>query len=292
MIRALKLLLIFCSVAVIFAVVGFLIWALWIPAPQPQALDALSSDDSVRVDPQPWLIFRPTGGSLRTGLIIYPGARVDARAYAPLARTLATKGITVAIPSMPLNLAIFGPNKASEIITATPEIDRWFIGGHSLGGTMAADFASRNRAKVSGIILLASYPLAGSGLAAADIPVLSVYGTNDQIATVSEINESRMDLPSTTRWIEIIGGNHSQFGWYGEQPGDGQAAISREEQQRQVTQAIMDFLGRSASRQFFTDRPYNDGTRKAVAGKTASHHYDSFSLGDNSRPKQRILSDL
>lgn len=232
---------------IVFATCSFLTWALWIPKPQPEAFEALSQSESVSVGLEPHTIFRPTKRDLRIGLILYPGARVDARAYAPLAKLLAADGVTVVIPSMPLNLAVFSPNAAAAIISETEGIERWYVAGHSLGGTMAADFASRNPDRVSGLVLLASYPLAGSGLAGSDLPVVSIYGTNDQIATLSEVNASRIDLPTTTRWVEIIGGNHSQFGWYGDQSGDGTASISREEQTRQIAEAILQFINVSAA---------------------------------------------
>ncbi len=201
--RFLKQFLAVCLAASLIAMVGFVIWALWIPQPMQEALNALNSDAQVDVRSEPWLSFIPNAGSRRSGLILYPGARVDPRAYAPLGQMLAAEGITVVIPAMPLNMAIFSPGKARAVLDQTPHVDHWFIGGHSLGGTMAADFAAQNSGRISGLILLASYPLASSELAKSKMPVLSIYGSSDGVATVSEVTGAKPDLPPHTKWLEI-----------------------------------------------------------------------------------------
>ena len=97
----------------------------------PEALAALQSDSQVKVTTDPWLVFQPTQSTPTTGLIIYPGGRVDPRAYAPQARAIAEKGYLVVIVPMPLNLAVFGSGRASSVIQAYPDIEKWVIGGHS-----------------------------------------------------------------------------------------------------------------------------------------------------------------
>ncbi|MDQ3247653.1 MAG: alpha/beta hydrolase, partial [Chloroflexota bacterium] len=125
---------------ILLAVAGFVIWALWTPTPMPEALAALASDPAVQVNIDDWLVFQPAAGSATTGFIFYPGGRVDARAYAPAAHAIAATGVLVVIVPMPLNLAVFAPNRADQVITAYPAIQRWAIGGHSLGGAMAATY--------------------------------------------------------------------------------------------------------------------------------------------------------
>jgi hypothetical protein len=226
----------------VLAVLGFVGWASIVPAPMPQALEAMQSGDQVLVETGPWLVFRPADQEPSTGLIIYPGGRVDPRAYAPAARAIAAQGHLVVIVPMLLNLPILTPDKATEVIAAFPDIERWAIAGHSLGGAMAARFAHRHPDAVQGLALWAAYPAAGDDLSTQGISVVSISGTRDGLATPEEIDASRPLLPPDTRWVAIDGGNHAQFGWYGPQDGDGEASISREEQQAPIVQATLDLL--------------------------------------------------
>lgn len=226
----------------LLAVTGFVIWAGTGPEPMPEALAALESDDAVQVETDPWLTFRPAGVEPSTGLILYPGGRVDPRAYAPAARAIAEEGFLVVIPPMPLNLAFFAPDRAAEVISAFPEIKHWAVGGHSLGGAMTARFGHQNPGPVAGLALWASYPASSDDLSGQDLAVASIYGTRDGVATVEEISASRPLLPPDTQWAAIEGGNHAQFGWYGPQSGDNEATISREEQQAQIVAATLELL--------------------------------------------------
>ena len=223
---------------------AFVVWASVAAAPMPEALNALQSDDQVQVETEPWLIFRPDGDEPAVGLVLYPGARVDPRAYAPTARAIASGGYLVVIAPMPLNLAFFAPDQAAEVMAAFPEIERWAVGGHSLGGAMAARFSYKNPDGVEGLVLWAAYPASTDDLSDYSIAVTSIYGTMDGLATGSKIAASRPLLPSSTAWAAIEGGNHAQFGWYGEQSGDGIATISREEQQQQIVAATLALLAR------------------------------------------------
>jgi dienelactone hydrolase len=221
---------------------GFVIWASTAAAPMPEALEALQSDSQVQVETDPWLVFRPVGDDPAVGLILYPGARVDPRAYAPAARALAQEGYLVVIAPMPLNLAIFAPDRAAEVMAAFPEVDRWALGGHSLGGAMSARFAYQNPEAVQGLVLWAAYPASTDDLSSHSLAVTSIYGTRDGLATGDKIAASRPLLPLDTSWVAIEGGNHAQFGWYGSQSGDNTATISREEQQDQIVAATLSLL--------------------------------------------------
>jgi pimeloyl-ACP methyl ester carboxylesterase len=176
------------------------------------------------------------------GLIIYPGGRVDPRAYAPIAHSIAAQGYLVVIVPMPLNLAVFGANRAAAVIQAFPDIQRWVIGGHSLGGSMAALYTDKNREQINGLALWASYPASSNNLSDSNLKVTSIYGTQDGLATKDKIDASRALLPADTTWVPIEGGNHGQFGWYGDQPGDNPATISRQDQQAQILQATLELL--------------------------------------------------
>jgi len=221
---------------------GFVLWANTTPAPMPEAQAALQSDAQVEVETQPWLVFRPADKAPTTGLIFYPGGRVDPSSYAPAARAIAAEGYLVVIPSMPLNLAVMAPGTASEVMTAFPEIDQWAVGGHSLGGSMAANFAKKHPEAVDGLVLWASYPASSDNLSSSAVKVTSIFGTRDGLATGEKIEASRPLLPADTTWVAIEGGDHAQFGWYGPQSGDNPATISREEQQQQTIKATLQLL--------------------------------------------------
>jgi dienelactone hydrolase len=214
----------------------------------PDALAALQSDASVTVYAERWLTFEPADRTPQAGLILYPGAFVDPRAYAPVARAIADAGYRVVLVPMPLNLAVLGADRARAVQDAFPEVDIWAIGGHSLGGAMAARFAYQSPDAVRGLVLWASYPAPSNDLSGRALAVASIYGTQDGLASVSEIDASRALLPPDTAWTPIQGGNHAQFGRYGPQAGDGEATISHDEQQAQIVAATVELLERIAAR--------------------------------------------
>ncbi len=189
-----------------------------------------------------WLVFQPADSVPEAGLVLYPGGRVDYRAYAPLARAIAQEGYLVVVPRMPLNLAVLAPAVAQDIITAFPEIEHWSVGGHSLGGAMAAQFAGQNPELVQGLVLMAAYPAGSLDLSTSEIQAVSIYGSLDGVAPPERILAAGGQLPPSTEFVEIRGGNHAQFGWYGPQSGDNQAEISRADQQDQTVAAVIALL--------------------------------------------------
>jgi hypothetical protein len=238
----LKILAVALAVLIV-AVLALAGW--WLANPytaMPEVSPAFMPDSIVKVERSDWLIFEPRNEPIDTGLIIYPGGRVEPEAYAPAARSIAEQGILVVIPPMPFNLAVMAPNAAQEIIGRFAEIDHWAIGGHSLGGSMAARFASRHPDTVEGLVLWASYPAQADDLSGLPLNVISIYASEDQLATPQEILASEALLPADSRLLLIDGGNHAQFGWYGPQSGDGQAKISREAQQQIIIEATMELL--------------------------------------------------
>jgi pimeloyl-ACP methyl ester carboxylesterase len=208
----------------------------------PEALPALQTNTQVEVEKNGWIEFKPKTGEPSTGLIIYPGGRVHPASYAPIAQGIAEKGYLVAIIPMPLNLAVFGINRASQVIEAHPEISHWVVGGHSLGGAMAARYSHDHPDLIDGLVLWASYPASSDDLSKSRLKVLSISGSQDGLSTQGKILETAPLLPEDTSFLEIQGGNHAQFGWYGPQPGDGTAAISRQDQQEAIIQATDEFL--------------------------------------------------
>ena len=97
------------------------------------------------------------GPSEDSALIFYPGAKVEETAYAPLLHRIAEGQMDVCLVKMPFHLAVFDRNAAEKVI---PQYDyeKWYIGGHSLGGAMAALHASDRGDFYKGIFLFASYP--------------------------------------------------------------------------------------------------------------------------------------
>jgi dienelactone hydrolase len=140
----------------------------------------------------------------------------------------------VSIVRMPLSLAVFGIDRADEVISAYPDMRYWVIGGHSLGGSMAAAYARSHSDNVQGVAFWASYPATSDDLSTTDLKGLSTYGSNDQVLDMDTFNAAVSHLPHGTIMQVIQGGNHAQFGNYGPQPGDGIATISAADQQAQA----------------------------------------------------------
>ncbi len=220
---------------------AFLIWAGNPMEVMPEAHVALQGSTSVSVEQEDWLVFHPSDMN-GTGLILYPGARVGVESYAPQALEIASQGYLVVIVPMPLNMAVFDINAADAVLRAFPEVKHWAIGGHSLGGAMAAQYMAAHAGEIEGLVLWASFPASSNDLSKLPIHVTSISASLDAFSTPDKIEASRPILPADTTWVVIEGGNHSQFGWYGLQPGDNPAVISREEQTQQIADATIALL--------------------------------------------------
>ncbi len=234
-------LLVLVGVVVVAAVGGYL-WLSSSLRPMPEALAALHSAANVRVTTDAWGVFEPRARKPRVGLIIYPATRVDWRAYAPSALAIAGKGFLVVIVPMPMNLAALGAERAEAVIQKYRGVRAWAIAGHGEGGAMAARFAVRHPRAVRALILWAARSPAGDSLGSSRISVLSISADRDGLVTPVVLRESASLLPASTRWVTIKGGNHAQFGWYGEQSRDGKALISRQQQQAKVVRATLEML--------------------------------------------------
>ena len=175
-----------------------------------------------------------------TGIIFYPGGKVEYTAYAPLMRDFAEEGYFCAVVKMPFNLAVLDSNAAKEVKEAHPEITHWIIGGHSLGGVMAAKYAAIS--DFDGLFLLAAY--ANTDMSDKDIAVVSVYGDADGVLNMDEYEASKSNLPADMIEHVIKGGNHSQFGSYGLQEGDNEASISAEEQRAEAVRFVLEKLAK------------------------------------------------
>ena len=184
------------------------------------------------------IVFYPDGA--RTGVIFYPGGKVEYTAYIPLMQHLAEEGIMTALLKMPFNLAVLDVNAAGKTVEAYPEIEEWYIGGHSLGGSMAASYLEKNPDTFKGLLLLGSYSTAD--ISSYNVSVLSVYGSEDGVMNRVKYENSKANLPKEFSEIVIDGGCHAYFGLYGEQDGDGVATISPEQQINETARLILDFI--------------------------------------------------
>lgn len=173
------------------------------------------------------------------GFIFYPGGKVEYTAYEPLMLACAEQGILCILLEMPFNLAVLDMNAADGIIEQFPEIENWYIGGHSLGGSMAASYVSKNVDYFDGLILLASYSTAD--LSETDLYILSVYGSEDKVLNREKYKEYRTNLPDNFEEVVLDGGCHAYFGMYGEQAGDGTPTLKNEEQITLTANKIIEF---------------------------------------------------
>lgn len=175
-----------------------------------------------------------------TGLIFYPGGLVESEAYIPLMSALANEGILCVLIDMPLELAVLDVNAADGVMEEFPHITEWYIGGHSLGGSMAASYLADNEEAFRGLILLASYTT--DDISDTGVDVLSLYGSLDGVLDMERYEKYKANLPSDYTEYVIEGGNHAYFGMYGEQSGDGEAVILPETQIDVTADRILRFV--------------------------------------------------
>lgn len=192
------------------------------------ATNMIETSDNIKIDDDMIIIGEEEA---KEAIIFYPGGKVEYTSYVPILEKLNKEtGLTCILVKMPFNLAVFDVYKADDVMKKFPNVSTWYIGGHSLGGAMASDYASKNKDKVDGLILLASY-------------IYGDFSEDDTITVYGKLDtgvEEKIDY--TKNVVGIDGGNHAQFGNYGEQKGDAKATISREEQQDIAVTAIKDAL--------------------------------------------------
>ena len=233
-------------IAVFIVLIGLSIWgiswATFARPPLPEAVSALKNDELVEVTEAPWLTFTPSQAIPDTGFIFYPGGRIDPKGYASLMKAIANEGYLVVVPEMPINMAVFDANVADEIVAAHPEISNWAIGGHSVGGTMAAQYTNTHPDMIDGLAIWASYPADSANLSDSNLPVILIYGTEDPRVNDSSVEARQHLLPDDTSYVRIDGGDHHQFGDYEIKPEEHHAVIERAKQQEIIIQATLNLL--------------------------------------------------
>lgn len=223
-----------CAVTLVGAI-AVLAWVRQTVPVANSARIALDSDEAVIVSITDWLVFRPRDGDPVTGLVFYPAARAAPVAYAPLLRALAARGHLVVLCPMPLNLALFATDCATRVMPRFREIRHWVVGGHGLGGTMAAEFVARHPGNAAGLVLWAAMPAWYTDLATQDIPVLLAYGGRDPDAAPEAVAAARLQLPVRTVEASIPDADRWSFGAFA-------AAVRHEDQQAILLDATDAFL--------------------------------------------------
>jgi hypothetical protein len=236
--KILRNILIALAVILVVAVIGIAIYVQPLQAKE-SAKAAVASTETVKViDSGDQIVFMPFK-TPKTGLIFYPGAKVDPAAYSESLRTIAEAGYAVFLEKFPLNFAIIQPNRADDVIAKNPSITNWAIAGHSLGGASACLYTNTSR-KVKALIFWAAYCDKSFDLSKrTDVQVTSISGSLDALATPEKVESTKVFAPSSTKYVVINGGNHAQFGNYGVQSGDNPATVSLEDQQKQIVAATI-----------------------------------------------------
>ena len=206
------------------------------------AIEDMEFTSELSVESEIWedgtLVFTPE--EAETGLIFYPGGKVEYLAYQPLMQAFAAEGILCVLVEMPFNLAVLDVDAADGIQEEFPKIEEWYIGGHSLGGSMAASYVADHTDEYEGLVLLASYSTAE--LANSQLNVISIYGSEDEVLNREKYEKSRSNLPADFTEYVIDGGCHAYFGVYGHQDGDGTPTISNQQQIEITAQQLADWI--------------------------------------------------
>lgn len=224
-------------------------WQFWQMQAKGVPDDILESDSIVNVKhADGWTQFSPVDSAANTGILFYPGALVQPRAYAPFARKIAEAGFVVIIQEIPFRTAFTQSMQKDALDTGLrriqehSDIEKWVISGHSKGGALATAFAGKYPTVPAGLLLIGTSHPRESDLSHLSFPVTKIYASEDGLASAEEVKQYAVNLPANTNYILIEGGNHSQFGWYGFQLGSGTATISASEQHRLMTEASINFL--------------------------------------------------
>jgi len=215
--------------------------------PSQLAYDSLNSNDKVSVtNNQGWFVFTPKNTEATTGLIFMPCALCAPEAFAPLIRDIAAEGYLSVIVPMPSNFAIWGYNKANDVKAAYPEIKKWVLAGHSMGGGSTALYILDNPGGVDGLLFWDSFTNGNYPIPNETLPTRVIYGTshhNNPDRTI-QFNNSKQYMPKSAEYIAIEGGDHFGFGFFNTADLEGRmtATIPVEKQAKLVVKHTLDFL--------------------------------------------------
>ncbi|KAL3924747.1 MAG: hypothetical protein SGILL_000857 [Bacillariaceae sp.] len=210
------------------------------------------------------VFFPPTvsiGDSVENALVFYPGMLIDHLAYSTVLGNLSDQGILVLLVNA-------GPSRMCNEVASVEHLKRlqheistlmgitvkeWTIGGHSLGGMVAANL-TQQRGFPSDITQLVQWAIPGEPCNLFKSKhvlksVLRISASKDEIVKPFQLGDTHIRdkfPPNCDVQLEmIVGGNHAGFGHYGPQifPGkDGERGIVLEQQQVKVVQWTSQFI--------------------------------------------------
>jgi len=239
--KVLRIALIAVASVTVLMIAGVFAWAnIGVMNADDAAIQKVRDNPAISVHETPQsFILSPTGTASGDGLVFIPGAKVAADSYLfKLSGAVAQSGITVVVTKPILNLAFFDQRSLDTFTEAAPDVTRWFVGGHSLGGVRACQYAQQP--DVRGLVLFASY--CANDLADVDTTVLSLSGSNDLLSTPEKVMAAADLLPTSTTFFPIEGANHAGFGNYGVQAGDGIATLDDSVVRDIITQQVSSFI--------------------------------------------------
>ena len=239
--RVLRRTVVSIAVVLVLLTVAFLFYAnLVMRGERDKAIDVWTDSDVQVTSTDHSIVLSPTGRPSGNGLVFIPGAKVDPYAYMyKLSGIVSQSGVTVVITKPTLNLAFFDQRPLSTFTEDAPDVVRWFVGGHSLGGVRACQLAGSPDAgppTISGLVLFGSY--CANDLSDTQLRVLSLSGSEDGLSTPAKIEATKDLLPAGTTFTVIEGADHASFGDYGFQPGDNPATKSSADVRDEITQAL------------------------------------------------------
>lgn len=241
-----KLLLFSVGSAVLFAFIAFYAWSQNTYTADPIAYSAAIKDEKVRVEERGgFIVVEPRSVPAIRALLFYPGLRVEPKAYVPkLVKVAKATRMRIVIGRPRLNIAALSIGQAKEMRPLVGSIKEVYIGGHSLGGSMACIYAQTHSQEFNGVFLFGTY--SGSDLTKTNLKVLNLIAAKDRIMDQGTIERHRKELPPDADVVVIPGMVHSQFGNYGKQAWDASPDID----DVQAGEALV------AATRSFLDRPY------------------------------------
>ncbi|GAA4023212.1 hypothetical protein GCM10022631_42390 [Deinococcus rubellus] len=225
--------------SVLFALALTLPLGLAACAPAAQPVTVIGPSQSVTLNNA---VTVPAVGERKATLIVYSGGKVKSGAYRWLGEALAPSGVQTVILGFPMDLAFFAPNRADEVLAALPAGEQVYLAGHSLGGVAAAQYLETHKGRVSGLILLGSYPADNVNLRGQDLRVLDLEAENDGLSTPAKVEDGLKRLPESTQLVKLPGAVHAYFGRYGDQAGDGTPTATREDTEARIVDAVRGFV--------------------------------------------------
>ncbi len=229
MVILLRILLVILIVILVF----FTVVLLYCNKPYPEA--AAIAKEMTLIGRDYWFI-----GDSGVGFLLFSGAESDDRSYAYLAKLLHDAGHTVVIPKQRFQMSAFGTGHGREIIDTHPEIKKWILIGHSLGGMPVTHVAETHAEHLTGIVFLATY--ASADLTGLPFPALRISADHDGVMNNERMDAYAGNLPAGSKSVMLTGANHRGFGGYqSRSKRDGHATMTWQEQNEEAIRLVLAF---------------------------------------------------